>query len=84
MRKDERNVGKVFKSGGSQAVRLPRQFWFESDSVRIERVEGGLLLRPYYTNVREWLARIDRNLDESFPKERPEQPPMPPDRDLFP
>jgi antitoxin VapB len=35
---------KVFMSGNSQAVRLPRDFQFHSDEVSIEKKEGKIIL----------------------------------------
>jgi virulence-associated protein VagC len=35
---------KVFKSGGSQAVRIPRAFRLDTDTVTLDRTEGGLLI----------------------------------------
>lgn len=38
-------TAKVFMSGRSQAVRLPKEFRFDVDEVMIERVPEGILLR---------------------------------------
>lgn len=35
---------KVFKSGGSQAVRIPKAFRLDADTVSLERTEGGLMI----------------------------------------
>ena len=35
------DIAKLFKNGRSQAVRLPREFRFEGDRVRIRRVAQG-------------------------------------------
>jgi hypothetical protein len=35
---------KVFKSGGSQAVGIPRAFRLDTDTVTLDRTEGGLLI----------------------------------------
>jgi virulence-associated protein VagC len=35
---------KVFKSGGSQAVRIPQAFRLDTDTVTLDRTEGGLLI----------------------------------------
>ena len=37
---------KVFRSGNSQAVRIPKEFQLEVEEVDIERQGDGLLLRP--------------------------------------
>ena len=36
----------VFTNGGSQAVRIPAAFRFNTDRVSVEAVDGGLLLKP--------------------------------------
>jgi len=38
------STAKVFMSGRSQAVRLPKEFRFETTEVTIKRVAGGILL----------------------------------------
>jgi virulence-associated protein VagC len=37
-------ITKVFKSGGSQAVRIPRAFRLDTDTVTLDRTDGGLLI----------------------------------------
>jgi virulence-associated protein VagC len=39
-------ITKAFWLGGSQAVRLPPEFWFEGDAVRIERRGSSIVLSP--------------------------------------
>lgn len=39
-------VAKVFKNGGSQAIRIPKEFRFQSEEVEIIRAGDGLLIRP--------------------------------------
>jgi antitoxin VapB len=39
-------ITKAFWLGGSQAVRLPPEFWFEGDEVRIERRGANIVLSP--------------------------------------
>jgi antitoxin VapB len=39
-------TAKVFKSGGSQAVRIPKEYRIASDTVLLDRSEEGLLIRP--------------------------------------
>ena len=38
---------KLFQNGQSQAVRLPKEFRFEGDSVVIKRVGKAVVLLPY-------------------------------------
>jgi antitoxin VapB len=53
-------VAKLFRNGRSQAVRLPKEFRFSGDRVRIRRVKDGVLLEPMATDVEEWFAELDR------------------------
>jgi antitoxin VapB len=53
-------IAKLFKNGRSQAVRLPKEFRFEGDRVRVRRVKEGVLLEPMLTDVRKWFAELDR------------------------
>ena len=39
-------TAKLFKNGQSQAVRLPKEFRFEGDSVNIKRVGNAVVLLP--------------------------------------
>lgn len=43
---------KLFRHGGSQAVRLPRDFRFSGDEVSISRTQsGGVLLEPVAAEI---------------------------------
>jgi virulence-associated protein VagC len=44
-------TAKLFKNGRSQAVRLPREFRFEGDRVRVRRAGRGVLVEPVFTDV---------------------------------
>lgn len=70
-------VGKLFKNGRSQAVRLPREFRFEGDRVRIRRVGRGVLLEPMAFDVDAWFAKLDRLRTEPFMAEGRNQPVTP-------
>lgn len=41
---------RLFWSGRSQAVRLPKEFRFEGDRVRVSRMGAGILLEPVPEN----------------------------------
>lgn len=53
------NLAKLFQNGSSQAVRLPREFRFQGDSVRIRRVASGVLLESVLTDTKEWFQQMD-------------------------
>jgi antitoxin VapB len=56
---------KIFWSGRSQAVRLPKDFRFEGDEVRIRRHGNAVILEPM-TNDWAWLDAIAERLDKDF------------------
>ena len=58
-------VAKIFKHGGSQAVRLPKAFRFEGDEVFIEKRGTSVLLRPKATAMT--LGDLVRMLRREFP-----------------
>jgi antitoxin VapB len=69
-------TAKLFQTGRSQAVRLPKEFRFEGKEVRISRVGRGVLLEPTTFDAKAWLAKMDRHRgDPIFPDGR-EQPPQ--------
>ena len=75
-------VAKLFRNGRSQAVRLPREFRFEGDRVRIRRVAAGILLQPLISDTSEWFAELDRLNTEPFMKKGRKQP-VTPRREVF-
>ena len=58
-------TAKVFWSGRSQAVRLPKAFRFESDEVRIRRHGDAVILEPVARDW-AWLDSLVRPLDADF------------------
>jgi antitoxin VapB len=48
----KRQTARVFTTGRSQAVRLPKEFRFEGDTVLVHREGSSVILEP----VREWPA----------------------------
>jgi antitoxin VapB len=72
---------KLFQTGRSQAVRLPREFRFEGKEVRIRRFGLGVLLEPTKIDREAWYAALDR-LDEPLLPEGRNQPSTP-SRDVF-
>jgi len=59
------NTAKVFWSGRSQAVRLPKAFRFETDEVRIRRHGRSVILEPVAQNW-DWLEALTGPVDEDF------------------
>jgi antitoxin VapB len=67
-------IAKLFRNGRSQAVRLPREFRFEGDRVRIRRIGRGVLLEPVDVDVKAWFAEMDRLRSEPFMADGQDQP----------
>jgi antitoxin VapB len=76
-------TAKLFKHGRSQAVRLPKEFRLPGTEVRVRRVGEGVLLEPIETDWKKIFAELDKYKDVPFMEDGREQPPMPPDEDLF-
>lgn len=75
-------TAKLFRNGRSQAVRLPREFRFDGDRVRVRRAGRGVLVEPMFANVTDWFAELDRFGTEPFMADGRRQPPTP-ERDIF-
>jgi antitoxin VapB len=80
------SVAKVFWTGRSQAVRLPKEFRLDVDEVRVRRHGEQLIFEPKSDDW-GWLDRISGSFSEDFVaggREQPE-PQERPDLDkLFP
>ncbi|HYX53801.1 MAG TPA: type II toxin-antitoxin system VapB family antitoxin [Candidatus Limnocylindrales bacterium] len=73
---------KLFQNGSSQAVRLPREFRFKGEKVRIRRVGRTVVLEPLEEDVEAWLAELKKvPADPEFMKERKQ--PKTPKREIF-
>lgn len=76
-------TAKLFRNGRSQAVRLPREFRFEGDEVRIRQIGDGVLLEPVISDTRKWFAELDRFKSKPFMKNGTRQQPVTPRREIF-
>lgn len=74
------DTAKIFWSGRSQAVRLPKDFRFDVSEVSIKRRGGAVILEPIADNW-DWLDAAAGKLDHDFeraalesatPQDRPE------------
>ena len=75
-------VAKLFRNGRSQAVRLPREFRFEGDRVRIRKTARGVLLEPVISDTAKWFDALDQFNLEPFPARSRKQPATP-RREIF-
>jgi antitoxin VapB len=58
-------TAKIFWSGRSQAVRLPKSFRFEASEVRIRRRGAAVILEPVARDW-AWLEQVIGPVDEDF------------------
>ena len=67
---------KVFRSGNSQAVRIPREFQFDTDEVEIERRGDEIVLRLPASNLRSAFDALAALPDDFFAEGREDLPPQ--------
>ncbi len=60
----ERKFARVFMTGNSQAVRLPREFRFKTDRVAIRREGGNVILSPPYKDWADYFETAPRIGDD--------------------
>jgi len=58
---------KVFKSGNSQAVRLPKEFHIQARELHILRQDRDLILRPIRKSWKDYFDH-GRRFSEDFPE----------------
>jgi antitoxin VapB len=64
---------KIFWSGGSQTVRLPKDYRFQCKEVRIRRHGSAVILEPLPEDW-TWLDSLTGKLDEDFVQAVNEKP----------
>ena len=70
-------VAKVFTSGNSQAVRLPKEFRFNVEEVEISREGDAIILRPHTEQLQKWSSlrsALKRGVSYDFLQDGREQP----------
>ncbi len=70
-------TARVFQSGNSQAVRLPKQFRLRSKQVQVFRRGNDIVLRERPAKLSELLADLPPLAEDAFPDEIPDSPPEP-------
>ena len=70
-------TAKLFWSGRSQAVRLPKEFRMNGDEVRIRKQGVGVILEPIASDW-EWLDAIAGKFSDDFFASGRQQPDLPP------
>ena len=73
----KRATAKVFATGRSQAVRLPKTFRFDTDKVFIEREGRHVILTPkprswqqYFSEGRRFSVDFPARIEDAAPEER--------------
>lgn len=67
---------RVFQSGNSQAVRIPKQFHINSDEVEIIKRNNELILREKTTNLKKAFQLMTSMPDDFFLKDRIDDEPQ--------
>jgi antitoxin VapB len=70
------DTAKIFWSGRSQAVRLPKDYRFDGDSVRIRRHGNAVVLEPVPADW-AWLKDVQGPVDPDFEAASGEDLPVP-------
>jgi antitoxin VapB len=70
-------TAQLFKNGGSQAIRLPKQFRFPGKTVTLQKTRSGVLIKA--ADDLERRVRILRSLAGSCPEFPEIQPNLTPD-----
>ena len=69
-------TAKVFRSGNSQAIRLPKAFRLETTEVEIVRRGGELVLRPLRAGLADAFALLASLPDDFMAEGRRDAPPQ--------
>ena len=72
-------IAKIFMTGRSQAVRLPKEFRLPGKEVKITKTDKGLLLEPKEVSWAEVWKEIDRISGGKFDVENPKDEPLKPE-----
>ena len=76
-------TAKLFRNGRSQAVRLPREFRFEGNEVRVRQIGDAVLLEPIISDTHKWFEELDRFKYERFMTKGSRNQPRTPRRKIF-
>ncbi|HEY2106875.1 MAG TPA: type II toxin-antitoxin system VapB family antitoxin [Candidatus Binataceae bacterium] len=71
----KRATAKVFKTGRSQAIRIPKEYRFTCDEVFIERDGERVILTPRRRSWRDYFAKARRFTDD-YPDRIEDAPPQ--------
>lgn len=66
-------IARIFWSGRSQAVRIPKEFRFDTEKVRIRRHGNAIILEPLAQDW-AWLDQVVGPVDKDFERAVEERP----------
>lgn len=69
-------TAKLFMSGNSQAVRIPKEFRLKGDEVEIQKKGDTLVLRPKRKSWAPFIASLKRFTGDFMAKGRRQPPPQ--------
>lgn len=75
------DIAKIFENGGSQAVRLPKKYRFESDDVIVSRLGSAVLLIPRDKAYETFLEGLNSFSDDFMSDGRSNEPEMDSERE---
>ncbi len=75
-------IARLFRNGSSQAVRLPREFRFDGDRVRIRQVAKEDALEPVTPDAFSWFEKLDQFKPDVF-MDKTRRQPITPKRRIF-
>jgi antitoxin VapB len=62
------DMAKIFWTGRSQAVRLPKEYRFDSKEVRISREGGRVVLEAVEESSGDWIEQLSGCMDDDWAK----------------
>lgn len=74
-------TAKIFQCGNSQAIRLPKDFRFDTNVVEIFERKGELIIRPIPVKLTKAFELLSKLPDDFFAEGRVDC--LPQDRELF-
>ena len=67
-------TAKIFRSGNSQAVRIPKEFQLEGDEVEIQKKGNSLVLRPKKKSWSSLVESLDKFTEDFMANGRKQLP----------
>lgn len=69
-------IAKIFKCGNSQAIRLPKDFQFETNEVEIFKRNHDVIIRTIPKNLTKAFEILSELPDDFFSEDREDSPPQ--------